>query len=98
MRADVTAEIDDYDLLRRWQQGSHEAADTLTRRYYASIHRFFDLRAPGAADDLTQQTFLGTVEARDGFRRESSFRTFLFGIAHKQLLRHLRHATRMPQL
>lgn len=83
-------EADDYDLLAAWGGGSTRAAELLSRRHYASIRRFFDLRAPGAADDLTQQTFLGALEGIAGFRRDSSFRTFLFGIAHKQLLRHLR--------
>ena len=86
-------DADDFDLLAAWRGGSTRAAELLTRRHYASIRRFFDLRAPGVADDLTQQTFLGAVEAKDGFRGASSFRTFLFGIAHKQLLRQLRDGT-----
>ena len=60
------------------------------RRYYGSVRRFFDLRASAVADDLTQQTFLGAMEARGSFRQDASFKTFVFGIAHKQLLRHLR--------
>lgn len=83
-------DADDYDLLAAWRDGSARAAELLSRRHYASIRRFFDMRAPAVADDLTQQTFLGALEAIAGFRRESSFRTFLFGIAHKQLLRQLR--------
>ncbi|MBC8073501.1 MAG: sigma-70 family RNA polymerase sigma factor [Deltaproteobacteria bacterium] len=86
-------DADDYDLLTAWRVGSTRAAELLTRRHYASIRRFFDLRAAAVADDLTQQTFLAAVEAKDGFRRESSFRTFLFGIAHRQLLRQLRDGT-----
>ncbi|MBK8240933.1 MAG: sigma-70 family RNA polymerase sigma factor [Nannocystaceae bacterium] len=81
---------DDDALLDAWQRGDAVAFDELTRRHYTSIRRFFDLRVPAAADDLTQQTFLGALEAVSRFRRESSFRTFLFGIAHKQLLRTLR--------
>lgn len=87
----------DFDLLTAWQGGSADAAELLSRRYYASIRRFFDLRAPAFADDLTQQTFLGAVEARDAFRRDASFKTFVFAIAHRQLLRHLRDAERGPR-
>jgi len=83
-------DADDFDLLASWRGGSTRAAELLTRRHYAGIRRFFDLRAAAVADDLTQQTFLAAVEAKDGFRGASSFRTFLFGIAHKQLLRQLR--------
>ncbi len=80
----------DDELLGAWQTGDTTAFDELVARHYTSIHRFFDLRVPAAADDLTQQTFLGALEAASRFRRESSFRTFLFAIAHKQLLRRLR--------
>jgi RNA polymerase sigma factor (sigma-70 family) len=88
----LAEEPDDFALLTAWMQGDARAAEQLTRRHYVSIRRFFDMRSPALADDLTQQTFLAAVEARDGFRRASSFRTFLFGIAHKQLLRALRDA------
>lgn len=81
-----------------WQQGQAWATDELTRHYYASVRRFFDLRAPGVADDLTQQTFLGAMEARATFRRDSTFKTFVFGIAHKQLLRHLRDKLQGPRV
>lgn len=80
----------DNDLLVAWKQGDGAAFEELTRRHYVSIRRFFDLRVPGVADDLTQQTFLGALEAASRFRGDASFRTFLFAIAHKQLLRRLR--------
>lgn len=80
----------DSDLLTAWTQGDATAFEELARRHYVSIRRFFDLRLPAAADDLTQQTFLGALEAAARFRGDASFRTFLFAIAHKQLLRRLR--------
>lgn len=91
------AEPSDRDLLDAWHQGSARAAEQLAKRHYTSIRRFFDMRAPAFADDLTQQTFLGALEARDRFRGDASFRTFLFAIAHKQLLRHLRAVVPRPQ-
>lgn len=80
----------DSDLLNAWTQGDAAAFEELARRHYVSIRRFFDLRLPASADDLTQQTFLGALEAASRFRGDASFRTFLFAIAHKQLLRRLR--------
>jgi len=91
----MAGEPDDLELWTAWTQGDARAAEQLTRRHYVSIRRFFDMRAPAAADDLTQQTFLAAIEARDAFRRASSVRTFLFGIAHKQLLRTLRDDKRV---
>ena len=98
LRVGVTAQPDEPALIVAWQQGSAPAADELTRRYYASVRRFFDLRAPSVADDLTQATFLGALEARASFRQDSTFKTFVFGIAHKQLLRHLRAQHQGPRV
>lgn len=81
---------EDAELLVRWTQGDPAAGDQLTRRHYWSVHRFFELRAQRAADDLTQRTFLACTEARDRYLWQGSFRAFLFGIARIQLLRHLR--------
>ncbi len=86
------------ELLAAWVGGSTAAQAELTQRYYASIRRFFDLRAPQAADDLTQQTFLGVMEARASFEGRASFKTFLFSIAHKQLLRLLRSQQQGPRV
>jgi RNA polymerase sigma factor (sigma-70 family) len=88
----------DFALLTAWRDGSEAAADALMRRHYPSVRRFFDLRAPQQADDLTQQTFLGAVEGLQRFRGDAKFRTFLLSIAHKQLLRQLREQERGPRL
>lgn len=82
--------VSELELVEQWKAGSAVAATSLTRAYYASVRRFFDLRASAAADDLTQQTFLALAEARASFRGGSSFKTFVFAIARKQLLQHLR--------
>ena len=95
---EASPQPEDVALARAWQQGSATAADALTRRYYGSVRRFFDLRATAQADDLTQQTFLGAMEARETFRLEASFKTFVFGIAHKQLLRYLRDKGQGPRV
>lgn len=39
---------------------------------------------------MVQQTFLGCLEARERFRAESSFKTFLLAIARNQLFKHYR--------
>jgi RNA polymerase sigma factor (sigma-70 family) len=80
----------DGDLFERWTRGDTTAGDELVRRYYWSVHRFFELKVPRAAEDLTQRTFLACTEARDRYARLSSFRGYLFGIARRQLLYHLR--------
>lgn len=64
------------------------------RRHYASVLRFFELKATPAAEDLTQRTFLACVEGRDRFRGEGSFKGYLFGIARMMLLEHIRRSDR----
>ena len=81
---------DDLDLLQRWREGDQRAGQALCTRHFAEIYRFFEYKLPGEADDLTQQTFLACVKARDQFRGQSSFRTYLFSIARNELYMRLR--------
>ncbi len=84
----------DLELLGAWAAGDAQAGDALVRRHYASILRFFDLRAPAQAEDLTQKTFLTCTTALANLREGASFRAFLFGIARNALLHHLRSRSR----
>ena len=81
----------DFELLDAWQRGDAAAGSTLFERHFDSVFRFFDRKVQGDASDLVQKTFLACVEAGEGFRRHSSFRTFLFAIARNQLYRHWRN-------
>jgi RNA polymerase sigma-70 factor (ECF subfamily) len=58
------------------------------------MYRFFRNKVDEAAEDLTQQTFMGLVQGKDRFRGEASFRTYLFMIARKRLYSYLRRAQR----
>jgi RNA polymerase sigma-70 factor (ECF subfamily) len=81
----------DFELLDAWSSGSHEAGDALLGRNFERLARFFfnKVRNPDC-EDLVQRTLLACVTSRDRFRRESSFRTFLFAIARNELRMHLR--------
>lgn len=78
----------DFDLLAAWRAGDGAAGDALVGRYYGPLLRFFELRSR-TPEDLTQETLLACVESRDGFRAEASFRSYLFGIARRVLLKSL---------
>ena len=84
----------DLDLLEQWRAGNKRAGEDLFRRHFAAVHRFFDNKVARSAEDLTQQTFLECVRARDRFRGASSFRTYVFGIAWNQLRHHFRRETK----
>lgn len=86
--------MDDFELLERWRGGDANAGNELFERHFDAVHRFFVNKAPSDAADLVQRTFLACVEARDRFRQQASFRTFLFAIAHHELMAHWRKRAR----
>ncbi|MEM6989149.1 MAG: sigma-70 family RNA polymerase sigma factor [Myxococcota bacterium] len=83
----------DAELLQAWRDGDRERGNRLFARHVRSISAFFRSKLPEAAEDLTQRTFLALVEQADRFRGDSSVRTYLYAIARKQLLMHLRTLT-----
>ena len=89
---------DDVTLLGRWRAGDADSGRMLFGRYFDSIYRFFVTKFEAEADDLTQATFLACVRAKEQFRAESSFRTYLFTIARHELYHQLdrfkRHGAR----
>jgi RNA polymerase sigma-70 factor (ECF subfamily) len=84
----------DFELLNRWCAGDREAGNVLFQRYFASINRFFEHKVSADVDDLVQATFLALVRHAKQFRRQASFRTYLFTIARHEFYRHLRERHR----
>jgi len=84
---------DDVALLRAWQHGDDAAGNALVRRHFDAVYRFFSgrLRQDGEVTDLAQKTFMSCLERREGWDEIGRFRAYLLGVAHKQLLMHLRH-------
>lgn len=80
----------DFELVDRWRTGDNAAGQQLFERHFASISRFFTTKCDAEADELVQATFLACLRARDSFRKQSSFRTYLFAIARNELYRVLR--------
>lgn len=88
----------DVELFTRWRAGDNAAGSALIKRHFAALHRFFATKARGQEEDLIQTTFVACVEARDAFRGESSFRTYLFKLARLQLFTHYRKVYRKADL
>ena len=80
----------DLALLDQWRSGDAGAGQALFQRHFDSIYGFFETKCEADADELVQATFLACLRARDQFRKESSFRTYLFTIARHELYRVLR--------
>jgi RNA polymerase sigma factor (sigma-70 family) len=83
-------EPSDLALLDLWRAGDTAAGEALFQRHFDSIYGFFETKCEADADELVQATFLACLRARDQFRKESSFRTYLFTIARHELYRVLR--------
>lgn len=84
----------DLVLLERWRDGDRAAGQDLFARHFSEIYRFFEHKVGADADDLAQRTFLACVAAREQFRGQSSFRTYLFAIARNELYGYLRRRPR----
>ena len=84
----------DAELLQAWREGDRGAGEELFERHFDAVARFFRNKVDRGIDDLIQRTFLACVESKDRFRGDSSFRTFLFGVAHNVLGKHFRSKKR----
>ena len=80
----------DLELLQRWRAGDDKAGQALVSRHFHALYRFFANKCGGDADELVQRTLLAAIGARDQFRADATFRTYLFTIARHKLYRHLR--------
>ena len=87
----------DLDLIARWQRGDERAATELVARHAQALARFAgSFGAADDVDDLVQDTFVRAFQSLDGFRGDSSFRTWLFTIERRLLLDRRRAETRRP--
>jgi len=84
----------DAELLDAWRAGDLASGEALFERHFGAVARFFRNKLDHGVDDLVQRTFLACVEAKDRLREDSSFRAYLFGVAHNVLARHFRSQRR----
>ena len=71
-------------LARAAGSGDRAALAALVRATQADVWRLCaHLVDPGAADDLTQETYLRAMRPLAGFRGDASARTWLLGIARR---------------
>lgn len=95
MASDDGKNTSDDELFDSWRAGDKMAGNELFQRHFEPVRRFFVNKTDGDVSDLVQRTFLACVHAAERFEKRSSFRTFLFAIAHNILREHYR-ARRRP--
>jgi RNA polymerase sigma-70 factor (ECF subfamily) len=77
----------DQELIARWKAGDERAASELVARHSAALARFAVASGErNEVDELVQDTFVRAFNSIEGFRGESSFRTWLFTIERRLLL------------
>lgn len=80
----------DEELLDGWRGGDPAVGQALLKRHLRPLYRFFANKAGEQCDDLIQTTMMSVLRAKDQFRADSSFRTYLFVVARNVLHRSLR--------
>lgn len=84
----------DLELLQSWRGGSTTAGEALFERHFDPVMRFFRNKIDDGPEDLVQRTFLACVEGKERFEGRSSFRTYLFAVAHNVLRDHFKKKRR----
>lgn len=91
----LNVEPDDPALIAAWKAGDQRAAARLVERHAPSLARFaVSCGAREEIEELVQDTFVRAFSSIDGFRGESSFRTWLFTIERRLLLDRVRSERR----
>jgi RNA polymerase sigma-70 factor (ECF subfamily) len=77
----------DLELIARWKGGDDRAATELVQRHATALARFaVSSGERSEVDELVQDTFVRAFNSLDGFRGDSSFRTWLFTIQRRLIL------------
>jgi RNA polymerase sigma-70 factor, ECF subfamily len=84
------------DLVPRLVRGDRNAVDEAYRTYHAAVRGLARrlLGDSAAAEDIVHETFVTLPKAIRKFRGESSFRSFLLGVAVNHSRRHIRSVMR----
>lgn len=86
------ASVDDRELIRLIAARSHDAFAELYRRFSAPLFNFLLslVSDQHAAEDLLQEVFLAVWKGAGRYRGAAAVKTWLFNIAYKQAVSHLR--------
>jgi RNA polymerase sigma factor (sigma-70 family) len=94
----MDAERSDEALMLAYAAGEAEAFEPLYARHRGPLFRFIlrQVRVQATAEELFQDVWQKVVTARDRYRPEAQFSTWLYQIATNRLTDHWRAATHRP--
>lgn len=92
------ADASDDVLMLAWTAGDAMAFEQLYARHRGPLYRFLlrQLRDASLADEFFQDIWQRVIAAREGWKPEAAFRTWLFRIAHNRLNDHWRGLKHRP--
>jgi len=85
------------NLVRQAIDGNQLAFTQLYDEYFNKIYRYiyFRVNSQAEAEDLTQEVFIKALQAIGSYKqREAPFASWLFRIAHNQVIDHIRKKTK----
>lgn len=84
----------DEQLIQWYQNGNADAFETLYTRYKTAIYHYFyrQVQSSAIADELHQDVWLKIIRTSSSFNQRSTFKTWLYKIAHHRLIDHYRQA------
>ena len=90
--------VTDEQLIHSYQKGEAEAFNVLYARYKNAIYHYFfrQVHTDSIADELHQDVWLNIIKSASSFSQQSSFKTWLYKIAHNRLIDHYRQSSRQP--
>ncbi len=88
----------DESLMLAYAAGDTAAFEQLYSRHRGRLYRFLlrQLRDPALADECFQDVWQRVITAREGWKPEAAFGTWLFRIAHNRLADHWRSLKHRP--
>ncbi len=97
-RMNSGADTGDDVLMLAWAAGDTAAFELLYARHRGPLYRFLlrQLRDAALADEFFQDVWQRVIAAREGWKPEAAFRTWLFRIAHNRLNDHWRGLKHRP--
>lgn len=89
----------DISLIARWRGGDERAATAIVERHANALGRYVaSLGERDAAEEVVQDTFVRAFGSLDGFRGDSSLRTWLFTIARRLVVDRRRASRRRREV